>query len=349
LRQTRVKQDDIARAVGVSVSTVSRVLSGAPGIGPATTARVLRAAADLGTPVPGPLGARQAARGHGLKRALLFLNQVNANSGSGSIYHFVIAGLRKAAQEANLPLEFALLGGDGDIPDMLLGGAETGVLFAGVDPSQDLIARLRASGHPAVMVNGMDPTMALDHVAPNNYFGGYLAAQYLVRLGHRQILHLGTARRWTLRARTEGFRQGICDARRADLHCDFQAMQNVTEVCAEDALNQIPTDVPFPYTAIFCSADNVALTVMQTLRLRGLKVPDEVSLLGFNGLPLSEMSSPLLSTLAVDWEYVGTEAIRLLLLRHSEPRRPTQQSLIGVSLRHRQSVRDMNNPSVTMC
>ncbi|WP_226781614.1 LacI family DNA-binding transcriptional regulator [Oceaniglobus trochenteri] len=342
MRQPRIKQEDIARAVGVSVSTVSRVLSGAPGISPATTARVLRAASDMGTQVPGPLGAKQAARGHGLKRALLFLNQVDTNSGSASIYHFVTAGLRKAAREADLPIEFSLLGDDGDIPDLILGGAETGVLLAGVDPSQRLMQRLVAGGHPAVMVNGLDPTMTLDHVAPNNFFGGRMAAEYLIRKGHRRILHLGTSRRWTLRARTDGFRQAIEDAAPKDIHCDYVTMANVTEREGLQALAPLLDQRPFPYTAIFCAADNVALSGMQALRLRGFDVPGDVSLLGFNGLPHSEMSSPLLSTMAVDWEYLGTEAIRLLLLRHAEPRRPTQKTETEVLLKDRNSVADVN-------
>jgi len=343
VRQSRVRQEDIARAVGVSVSTVSRVLSGAPGISPATAEKVMRAAADLGTPVTGPTGGPgSAVAAHKMQRALLFLNQVDINTGSGSIYHFVITGIQKAAKKAGLPIELALLGDDGEIPEKILGGPETGVLFAGVDPCHNVSERLKNKGHPTVIVNGLDPTMRHDQVAPNNYFGGQLAAQYLVSMGHRRILHLGTRRRWTLSARTDGFRAGIDGADVTGLKCDNIELPNVTEHDARVTLNDLLERGDFAYSAVFCAADNVALTAMQELRMRGIEVPRQVSLLGFNGLPVAELSSPLLSTLAVDWEFLGAESIRILALRSLEPLRPTQQIQTQVVLHRGESVIEAN-------
>ena len=343
MRQSRVRQEDIARAVGVSVSTVSRVLSGAPGISPATAEKVMRAAADLGTPVTGPTGGPgSAVAAHKMQRALLFLNQVDINTGSGSIYHFVITGIQKAAKKAGLPIELALLGDDGEIPEKILGGPETGVLFAGVDPCHNVSERLKNKGHPTVIVNGLDPTMRHDQVAPNNYFGGQLAAQYLVSMGHRRILHLGTRRRWTLSARTDGFRAGIDGADVTGLKCDNIELPNVTEHAARVTLNDLLERGDFAYSAVFCAADNVGLTAMQELRMRGIEVPRQVSLLGFNGLPVAELSSPLLSTLAVDWEFLGAESIRILALRSLEPLRPTQQIQTQVVLHRGESVIEAN-------
>ncbi|SIN88129.1 LacI family DNA-binding transcriptional regulator [Vannielia litorea] len=344
MRHSKVRQEDIARVVGVSVSTVSRVLSGAPGISPATTQKVLRAAADLGTPItlPGDGGGLVT---HRMERALLFLKQVDLNSGSGSIYHFVMTGIQKAARKYGLRVELALLGEDGEIPERILGGAETGVLFAGVDPSPKLLKKLRETGNSAVLVNGLDPSMTHDQVAPNNYQGGWLAAQHFLDMGHRRILQLGTARRLTLAARTQGFLDAIAQAGMDGLDCDFIEIGNVTEQAAQVALKQILSESAFPYTAVFCSADIVALTVMQELRMREIDVPREVSLLGFNGLPLAEFSSPLLSTLYVDWEYLGHEAIRLLCTRSAEPDRPTQQVQTQVILKQAETVADLSNRS----
>lgn len=345
MRQAKVRQEDIARAVGVSVSTVSRVLSGAPGIGPATTEKVLRAAAELGTPLTLPTEGDTPAAGPRMQRALLFLRQVDLNSGSGSIYHFVMTGIQKAALQAGLRVELALLGEDGEIPVQILGGPETGVLFAGVDPSPDLLKTLLDTRHPTVLVNALDPTMTHDQVAPNNYFGGWLAAQHFLDMGHRRILQLGTRRRPTLAARTEGFLAAIEQSDDGRLDCDFAEMANVTEQDAHIAMKDLLKDGTFAYSAVFCSADIVALAVMQELRMRGIDVPGQVSLLGFNGLPLAEFSSPLLSTLTVDWEYLGKEAVRLLRLRSADPERPTQQTQTQVLLRQAGSVADLRKPS----
>lgn len=338
MKRSKIKQEDIAQAVGVSVSTVSRVLSGAPGISTATIEKVLTVAAEMGTPLPAGVANRPVRNESGLKRALLFISQADVHGGTGSIYHFVASGIRQAAMLSDLSVEFALLNEEGFVPDKLLGRGDTGILFAGVDPSPDAMSRIKSNGNPVVLVNALDPTMAYDHVAPNNLYGGRLAAQHLVEMGHRRIMHIGTKRRWTLRARTEGFQQGILDAKEAGVTCDYFPMQNISELEAQAILARIPMENGFPYTAIFCTSDNVALSSMQSLRLRGLDVPNEVSVLGFNGLPISEFSSPLLSTLSVDWEYLGTEAIRLLLQRHAEPTRPTQQTQIQVSLKTGNSV-----------
>lgn len=338
MRQAKVRQEDIARAVGVSVSTVSRVLSGAPGISPATIKKVLNAAADLGSPSQFLASAGSAVTAHRLQRALLFLNQVDLNSGSGTIYHFIVTGIQKAAREVGVRVELASLGDDGDIPGRILGGTETGVLFAGVDPSSKVMKTLGDAGHPTVLVNALDPTMSHDQVAPNNFFGGWLAAQHLLDMGHRRILHLGTRRRLTLAARSDGFLSAMTHSDLEGVQFQSVDMGNVSEREAHTAMQDLLTDGGFPFSAVFCSADNVALTVMQELRMRGIDVPGEVSLLGFNGLPLAELSSPLLSTLSVDWEFLGIEAIRMMTTRSANPDRPTQQIQTQVVLKEAESV-----------
>lgn len=341
MRQSRVRQEDIAKLVGVSVSTVSRVLSGAPGISRATTEKVLKAAADLGTPLTLPAGRGAPMANPRIKRALLLQSQADLNSGSASIYHFIMTGLKNAAAEVGLRVELALFGDDGAIPSQILGGTETGVLFAGVDPEPALMKSLLDQGHPTVMVNGIDLTMTHDHVAPNNYFGGWLAAQHLLEMGHRRILHLGTRRRETLAARNLGFRAAIEQLGGAEVACDHIEMESVTEQSAHRFLLPMLAEGRFPYTAVFCAADTVALGVMQDLRMHGLNVPGDVSILGFNGLPLAEFSSPLLSTLHVDWEHLGTEAIRLLAARSAQPGSPTHQILTQVKLKPGDSVLDL--------
>ena len=338
MKTKKIRQEDIAKAARVSVSTVSRVLSGTPGISEDTRSHVLKVSSDMGNDnmiLPNALVSANAVR---LKRALLFLNESDTYQGIGAIYSFIVDGLRQAADDASLPIEFAVIGEDGEIPQQLLGDAQTGVLFAGIDPSAKLIKKLVKNGNPSVLVNGLDLSMQLDHVAPNNLFGGMLAAKHIIENGHQSILHVGTERRWTLRTRSEGFLLGINIYGDERSHCETLMLPNLTEAHARKALETLDEVKPFPYSAIFCSSDSVALIVMQELRLRGLQVPDDVSVLGFNGTPIAELSSPPLSTLRVDWEHVGAEAIRLLLRRAADPQSPTQQSLIQASLVPRGSI-----------
>lgn len=338
MQQTKIRQEDIAKAACVSVSTVSRVFSGSPGISESTRSRVFEVAADLGGGTVFDPGIYVASAAMRLKRALLFLNEGYSYPGTGEIYPVIVSGLRKAAAKVCLPIEFAMMGGNGEIPQELLQGDGTGVLFVGVDPGESLINQLLDNGNPTVLVNGLDTTMRLDHVAPNNLFGGMLAARHLIEKGHKSILQLGTDFRWTLRTRSEGFRLGIQMYGNDQVHCDSIMMPGFKESHARAAFKSAVSSEKFPYDAVFCSADNLALTIMQELRLRGLKVPEDVSVLGFNGSPIAELSSPPLSTLRINWENIGSEAIRLLLRRAQDPDAPTQQSLFDAKLIERSSV-----------
>ena len=90
--------------------------------------------------------------------------------------------------------------------------------------------------------------------------------------------------------------------------------------------------------ALFCGNDLVALAAIQALRRRGIDVPGEVSVLGFDDLPMANMSDPALTTIHVDWHQVGREAIRLLMQRRAEPDRPTIHIQTGARLIERASV-----------
>jgi len=284
MQQTKIRQEDIAKAACVSVSTVSRVFSGSPGISESTRSRVFEVAAELGGGTVFDPGIYVASAAMRLKRALLFLNEGYSYPGTGEIYPVIVSGLRKAAAKVSLPIEFAMMGGNGEIPQELLQGDGTGVLFVGVDPGESLINQR------------------------------------------------------TLRTRSEGFRLGIQMYGNDQVHCDSIMMPGFKESHARTAFKSAVSSEKFPYDAVFCSADNLALTIMQELRLRGLKVPEDVSVLGFNGSPIAELSSPPLSTLRINWENIGSEAIRLLLRRAQDPDAPTQQSLFDAKLIERSSV-----------
>lgn len=334
ISRTRVSQADIAQAVGVSVSTVSRVLSGAAGISERVRGEVLRAARELGHRGVAELQKT----GIELKSAFLLFNEDSHQPQISSMYGLVLAGLRAAAEDSGIALHFLLRNNNEEVPEAVFTRNDAGVLFVGIDPTPEALARLAHSGVPTVLVNGLDPDLRVNAVSPANYFGGRLVARYLVERGHRRILHLSSLLRWTLRRRSEGFLQGVEDYSDASATVDVKYFPRLEAVYVADALNQAFSDDVEPPTAIFCGNDLLALATVQTLQARGISIPNDVSVMGFDDLPIADLCDPGLSTVRVDWHGMGQEAFRLLNLGLVSDKHPARQVQTGVALVERASV-----------
>ncbi|MGQ7846007.1 LacI family DNA-binding transcriptional regulator [Granulosicoccus sp. 3-233] len=332
--RTRVSQADIAQAVGVSVSTVSRVLSGAAGISERVRGEVLRAARELGH--RGMTGLQHT--GVELKSAFLLFNENSHQPQISSIYGLILEGLRAAAEDSGIALHFLLRNNDEEIPEAVFTRSDAGVLFVGIDPTPDALARLSNSGVPTVLVNGLDPDLRVHAVSPANYFGGRLVARFLVERGHRRILHLSSRQRWTLRRRTEGFLQGVEDYSNGNAIVDTRYFERLEASYIADALTDAFREDVVPPSAIFCSNDLQALATVQTLQARGISVPGDVSVMGFDDLPIADLCDPGLSTIRVDWLGMGQEAFRLLNLGLVSDKYPARQVQTGVALVARASV-----------
>lgn len=332
--RSRVSQADIAQAVGVSVSTVSRVLSGTAGISERVRGEVLRAARELGH-----RGAVELQNtGVELKSAFLLFDEGSHQTQISSIYGLVLAGLRAAAEDSGIALHFLLRNNNEEVPEAVFARKDAGVLFVGIDPTPEALARLSSSGVPTVLVNGLDPDLRVHAVSPANYFGGRLVARYLVEHGHRRILHLSSRQRWTIRRRTEGFLQGVEDFSNGNATVETRYFDRLESVYAADALTEAFKDTTAPPTAIFCANDLLALATVQILQARGFSVPGEVSVMGFDDLPIADLCDPGLSTVRVDWRGMGQEAFRLLNLGLVSDKQPARQVQTGVALVDRSSV-----------
>lgn len=327
--QPRVRQEDIARAADVSVSTVSRVLSGAPGISERVRSTVKRVARELGhTETPRP------ARHHReLRKALLFIGEHSSAAATGTIYSLVIGGLQEAAAEEGLAIRYTLRDGDGFLPGHLLDDEQDfGVIILGVDPDPEVLRDLSERGIPTVLTNGLDPDMQADSVSPANFFGGRLAARYLVEQGHTDILALISRHRWTLRRRTDGFLSGIAEFGGGEVNVETIDLESLNASAVFSVMERRRVEGRAPPGAMFCGNDLVAIAAIQALRSGGVAVPDRVSVMGFDDLPVANMTDPALTTIHIDWHRIGREAIRLLMQRAAEPERPPVQIQAGAHL-----------------
>lgn len=332
--ETNPTLKDLADAVGISVAAVSKVLNNREGVSATNRARVAQAAAEIGYR---GRGGRLTAQPRLETAVVATLAKYVTND---AFYSEILDGLVHNAKEEGLALDLAILtGADLSSPDYapLLDPAGGGILLVGID-DPDLVAAIHTTGRPTVLVNGMDRRMRVSSVSPDYNFGGWLATQHLIDLGHRDIVHVTHVYRESLRRRLLGFRDALEEAGIAftpERHVlDVGAPDMLTISCRERVSAWMAARDRMP-TAFFCANDMVALGVMQAVAETGRSVPQDVSVIGFDGLKLGEHAAPPLTSMAMDGALMARTAIQLLQTTHET--RVARRIALGVRLLERAS------------
>ena len=296
---------DVARLAGVSHQTVSRVLNGNPRVRPDTRERVLRAVNQLGY--------RRNAMARGLvSRRSRVLGVVSFDTilfGPAS----TLLGIERAARAANYGVSIVTL----ERVDRanVLSATET-LMDQGVDgviiiaPQMSAAAALHnlPPGLVAVAVEaGQDsalPSVAVDQIA-----GARLAVRHLLELGHETVWHIAGPSDWLeARDRIEGWRRTLEEAGATVppvLVGDWSARSGY-------AAGQVLSDMS-GVTAVFAGNDQMALGLLRALHERGIRVPDDISVVGFDDIPEAEYLLPPLTTVRQDFDEVGRRSMALLL------------------------------------
>ena len=305
-------QIDLARAAGVSISTVSRALSNSPGISAELRSRIHQLAQDLG----------YRARGEGASGPRTIRTYVTANLVTGGLvqfYNAVMEGLTRAATAAGLELDVRLIQDESLDPSRMDRddevGLASGTMLVGIDPTPKIVARFEANRR-VVLVNTFDPLMQFDCVGPNNFYGSALGTQMLLDAGHRSLLHIRDHLRPTTFQRHLGFESAVAATPGAkSMVLDSHGAVEVIMQQAVQRRKAQDTD----WTGIFCVHDLAAIRMIHALESAGFRVPQDISVVGFDDLPAAAMMSPRLSTVRVNCQAIGEQAIALMLRRLAEP------------------------------
>ncbi len=298
----RVTLRHVAEAVGVSISTASRALNGAPGISSDVRTRIQSAA--------GRLNYAGATAG----TATVISELQIADGSAGEFMHAVQRGMEKRARELGLSLSVTHAG-PSSLAWLEPDEVTAGYLLLSMQ-REDIIEHLSARAIPTVIVNGREPLMRLDAVAPANHAGGYLGAQHLLELGHRRILTLAHSPRPTIRDRMAGSREAMHEAGlelAGDLVIELDAMR--TDLAYNAVKERIALKRGCDFTAIHCYNDSCAFGAIAALTEAGLSVPGDVSIVGFDDIPTAALISVPLTTIRVDAEDIGARSVSRLVER----------------------------------
>jgi LacI family transcriptional regulator len=302
---------DVARMAGVSVSTVANVLSRPAIVAPATRSRVEQAIRQVGYVPNGP--ARQL---RGLPSPIVgsvtmdLANPFFAELNRGIEDRLADAGCLVLACSTDLQpsKEQQLL-------DLLQQQAVRGVIIAPITPDPTGLLEISHRGTPVILLDHPRERLDLCAVAVDDVLGGQLAAEHLIALGHRRIAYLGgTVEPGTVTRRRQGIRQALAAARldpdRALL--DLRASSPLLVETAAAAVAQILAARPRP-TAVICVNDTAALGVLHGLDAAGVRVPEDISVVGYDDLSFAARLAPPLTTVNQPKYQLGQAAADLLL------------------------------------
>jgi DNA-binding LacI/PurR family transcriptional regulator len=299
----------VAKAAGVSISTVSRALRGYSDVNPETRRRVQDAAAALGYS-PNPIG-QSLVLGRSGYVAVLFSRR-HSPALLDRFYAEVLGGIETVLEAGGLSLVLVTLQSL-DVERRLTGrGRVDGVVALGCDIPLAFLRRLHRSSLPLVLVD--QPGWAsVPSVTVDNEAGAYTATRHLLERGRRRVAFIAESlsdRNFALRKR--GYERALREAglpRDRALVAEGEPENEGGYLAAKRLLaRQLPD-------GIVAANDAAALSAMRALREAGLRVPEDIAVVGFDDLELASYVHPPLSTVHVPRRQMGELGARLLLSR----------------------------------
>jgi LacI family transcriptional regulator len=302
----RVTITAIAREAGVSVPTVSRVVNRRGDVSPATRARI----EDL-------------LRRHGYRRRTpraderANLVDLVFNDLDSPWAVEIIRGVEDVAHPAGMGTVVSAIHSRSSSARQWLQNlrarASDGVILVTSDLNSGLHEELRRLDVPTVVVDPAGvPSLDVPTIGATNWAGGMSATEHLLSLGHTRIGFIaGPTRLLCSRARLDGYRAAL-DSAGVPVRDELIVQGDFYHESGFHGANTL-FDLPEPPTAVFAASDQMALGVIEALRRRGLRVPHDASVAGFDDLPVVRWSSPPLTTVRQPLSEMGRLAARTVL------------------------------------
>ncbi|HLG77301.1 MAG TPA: LacI family DNA-binding transcriptional regulator [Ktedonobacteraceae bacterium] len=305
---------DVADEAGVSYSTVSRVVNNKSNVNPQTRERVLRAMAQLG--YVGNVSARSLAGGSSRVVGLLVDNLNTSYMGE------IIRGIDDALEANNYNLMLYTTHQrktkESAYVTKLTRNFADGLLLVLPRNERAYLETLHQRRFPHVLVDYQGYNQHVPCVVTTNRKGAYDATTYLIHLGHRRIGFItGTMEFGCAQERLAGYQAALNDQGIAfdpQLVCEGDFLQPQGYACARKLLS-----LPVPPTALFVSNDVMAFGAMEAARERGLQLPRDLSIIGFDDIPQAAHVHPPLTTVRQPLEEMGRSAANLLLKYIADP------------------------------
>ena len=328
---------DIARLAQVSTSTVSHVINGSRFVSDEIREKVMRIVAELNYT---PSAVARSLKVRETKTIGLLVTATN-----NPFFAEVMAGVEQYCQQHQYNLIIATTGGDGkrlkQNLQTLINKQVDGVLLMCGDSRFQADMELEVS-LPLVVMDWWFTELNADKILENSEYGGYLATKSMVDAGHQKIgIITGNLRKSVAKNRLQGYKKALSEANIVlnpdwivESHFDFEG----GIVGAQKLLSL--SDRP---TAIFCCSDTIAIGAYQAIQNQGLRIPQDISIMGYDDIELARYLFPSLSTISQPKAELGRLAVETLLQRIQEPNENYRTLVLEPACILRESVSSPSN------
>jgi LacI family transcriptional regulator len=317
----------VAEKAGVSVNTASRAINNKPDINIKTKKLVLKIAKELGY-------IRNAAA-VALRTKKTGTVGVVIEDNRNPFYAEVLNGMEVAAREKNYHIIFANTQRDykkeEEAINLLLAKRVDGLLIAPVQDRDDDIKNLIEANIPFVIVGRDFENIELDAVYNDEVKGGFLATEYLIKKGHKSIALIdGFLYKSPAKGRLEGYKKAL---KKYGISMD-DALVSVGDIDVKDGYERTKQlfEKELDFTAIFAYNDMMAFGAMQAIREKGLRIPEDIGLIGYDDIPFCSLMDPALTTIRLKKQELGIESVKLLLSHINGNRKKPKKIMLDVDI-----------------
>jgi len=317
----KITMDDIAKKVGVSKNAVSIALRGLPGVSEDMRQLILKTAADLGYQRPtSNLEFSQT------NQTICIIMSANIDKGR-DFFEGIVYGIENEARRNGIACN--IFWQNDDLPAGIFESSFYGIICVGIFKS-DYLLKLKTSNLPVILVDHYIYDLDVNTILTDNLTGGYLATRHLIDLNHPSIAFVGDVNfspsyydRWL------GYMKALGQ---------LQQTPNTQGIYFSSASDVIKKET-LP-SAFVCCSDFVAMDLYKILTKINLKIPDDVSVVGFDNSLFSEKLYPELTTLHVKRHDLGKNAVQRLLFILNTPDHEPKAVLLRPELVKRNSTKE---------
>lgn len=363
-KRSQVTLREVADFASVSMGTASRVMNNHPNVQPDLRMRVLNAASELGYPLeksranyynkievdsstakadtqePPSLNSEQHRNISHIAFCCRPLISPLMDEAYNPYFSSMLHGVERECRQQNLHLIYRIINDD----DAAIEEGCQNLLEAKVDGlllinfvNENLVKGLLKLNLPAILVDHYFPDLPhLDTVTHENYKGAMQAVNYLIKMGHRRIGFVSGLPHYTIVQRLDAYRLAL-EENQIEFNPNYILQGNLRMEGGIEAANQI-IERNLDCTAYFCANDETAIGLIQGLRLHGILVPQDVSVMGFDDVDSARLITPALTTVRGNPAGVGRVAVRKLLERSRHPDLPVTETAIATIVIERESV-----------
>ena len=317
----------VAEKAGVSVNTASRAINNKSDINEETKKRILKVAQELGYVRNGTAVALRTKK-TGTIGVVIADNR-------NPFYAEVLNGMEEAAREKNYHIILANTQRDykkeEEAINLLLAKRVDGLLITPVQDRDDDIKNLIDANIPFVVVGRDFENIEVDAIYNDEVKGGFLATEYLIKKGHKKIAFInGFLHKSPARGRLEGYKKAL---KKYGIPLD-DALVSAGDIDIKDGYERTRQlfEKGLDFTAIFAYNDMMAFGVMQAIKEKGLRIPEDIGLVGYDDIPFSSLISPSLTTIRLNKQELGIESVKLLFSRMNGNRKKAKKIMLDVEL-----------------